>query len=59
MTSEILYQCEWFMTTNPKALTSLASKKERCLSFPLVHMAGRIAPMGGGKVRKLASSFKR
>lgn len=41
------------MIMKPKALTSLASKKGRCLSFLLDHMAVKIVPTVGGKVRKL------
>ena len=41
------------MIMKPKALTSLASKKVRCLSFLLDHMAVKTAPTDGGKVRKL------
>ena len=46
------------MIMKPKALTSLASKKEKCLSFLLGHMAVKIVWTDGGKVRKPTPHFK-
>lgn len=46
------------MIMKPKALTSSAFEKERCLGFPLGHMEVKIAPTDGGKVRKLTPPIK-